>query len=125
MRQVFSIDSMRDFDLATLAETMASCRLKQKGKSCRKDECGRCATQARLSACMEQLPDCDVLRVQNMAQEIYSVREFQLGLDRPSVKETLGEWAEAVLVGMATFIGSLLVVGAGVLTMVLVLRIFG
>lgn len=112
MRQAFSIDSMRDMDLATLAETMASCHLRQRARSCGKDECGGCATHARLAACMEQLPDCDVLRVQNMAQEIYSVKEFQYGLDRPSAGEALKEWAEAGLAGAAAFIGGLLFAGA-------------
>ena len=125
MRQAFSIDSLMELDLSTLAETMASCRLKQKGRRCGKDDCGRCDTQARLSSCMEQLSDCDTLRVRNMAQEIYSAREFQLGLDRPSAKEAFGEWAEVALAGAAAFVGGLLFLGAGSLFMFCVIRIFG
>ena len=118
MKQVFSMETERDKDLMTLAETLVSCQLKRKSGSCRKSSCPTCQTYGELDLCMRQLPACDSLRVKHLAQELYSYREFQYGLDRMSPREVavevgrcaatvLGTIAGCIAIG-AAFIGTII-----------------
>lgn len=111
MKHVFSMDTERDKDLATLAETLVMCQLKRKSGACGEGACRVCQTCLELEQCMAQLPACDSLRVKNMAQELYGYREFQYGLDKPSGKKAaaaaalkaLGIAAAAVAIGALAF----------------------
>lgn len=104
MKHVFSMETEREKDLQTLAETIVLCQLKMKKGSCAPAACARCGTYHELERCMAELPACDSLRVKNMAQELYGLKEFQYGLNKPSLKESVREWLDAIGIGIIYFI---------------------
>ena len=112
MKHVFSMETEREKDLQTLAETIVSCQLKRKGRFCNSSRCADCPTLWELDACMKQLPACDSLRVKNLAQELYSLRAFQYGLDKPSARYILRETGKCILWAIAILA---VTVGAGAL----------
>lgn len=81
MRHVFSMETEREKDLQTLAETIVLCQLKREKGSCARSSCQACATYAELEMCLRELPACDNLRVKNMAQALYELKAFQYGHD--------------------------------------------
>lgn len=109
MRHVFSMETEREKDLRTLAETIVMCQLKRKRGSCSPSACGECGTYRDLERCMGELPACDTLRVKNMAQELYGLRKFQYGMDKPSFRESIREWKEALWAYVYTSVGALLI----------------
>lgn len=121
MRHAFSMDTGWEQDLQTIAETIVNCKLKQKTGSCRVEACQGCPTCGQLERCLGELSACDVLRVKNMAQELYEARAFQYGLDKPTLKESVKETMEAVGVGLLYFLGPFLfcfAIGAGALWLI-------
>ena len=112
MRHVFSMETEREKDLRTLAETIVMCQLKRSGGRCRESDCGRCATYHDLGRCMDELPACDALRVKNLAQELYGLRRFQYGMDKPSWDERLREWGECAWTVAYTLVGGALIIAA-------------
>ena len=91
MRNPFSMESPWGADLAAIAETIASCRLGKKMGKCRDEDCKSCSTRLELEACVGQLSACDSLRVKQMSQDFYAVKEFQHGADRMTFSEGLKE----------------------------------
>ena len=79
MRHVFSMETEREKDLQTLAETIVLCKLKLEQGGCVESSCKKCSTYAELEMCLRELPACDNLRVKNMAQELYELKRFQYG----------------------------------------------
>ena len=123
MRHVFSMETEREKDLQALAETIVNCQLRRKAKSCRDNDCGRCPTYAHLERCMAELPSCDTLRVRNMAQELYGLREFQYGLDTPSFREWLREAGKCAWTIAYTLVGCALIGAAFIAAVLLSLSI--
>ena len=99
MKHVFSMETEREKDLQTLAETIVNCQLRRKANACSDIDCGRCSTYEELARCMNELPACDSLRVRNMVQELYGYKEFQYGLDRRRAVDVAVDVARAVAVG--------------------------
>ena len=81
MRHVFSMETEREKDLQTLAETIVLCKLKLEQGGCVESGCKKCSTYAELEMCLRELPACDNLRVKNMAQGLYEQKRFQYGAD--------------------------------------------
>ena len=85
MRQVFSLETEREKDLQTLGMAVASCEFRKRRKICRAGECPSCRTGQELRTCMEQLPSCDSLRVEQLAMESYAMLEYRHGPAKPSL----------------------------------------
>lgn len=85
MRQVFSLETEREKDLQTLGTAVALCEFRKRRKICRAGECPSCRTGHELQACMEQLPSCDSLRVEQLAMESYAMLEYRHGPAKPSL----------------------------------------
>ena len=128
MRHAFSMDMGREQDLQTLAEAIVNCELKRKAGSCRAADCRSCATHGELERCLRELPACDHLRVKNMVQELYGLRAFQYGLDKPPLKDAVVETVKAVGVGLSYCVGGLLLCtacAAGIIWLISVLGNMG
>ncbi len=85
MRQVFSLETEREKDLQTLGMAVALCEFRKRRKECRGHDCPACKTGQELQVCMEQLPACDSLRVEQLAIDSYAMLEYRHGLAKPSL----------------------------------------
>ena len=101
MRQVFSLETEREKDLQTLGTAVALCEYRKRAKVCRKSECEACKTGQELRTCMEQLPACDSLRVEQLAMESYAMLEFGSPLAKPSIGQRALHAGATVLQGVA------------------------
>lgn len=107
MKHVFSMETDREKDLQTLADTMAFCEFKKDRGICGKGKCLGCATRSELESCLAQLPACDSLRVKQLGFQSYSALVFTYGAKR-SPGEAAAETAVTVVKSAGQAIGWLL-----------------
>lgn len=109
MKHVFSMETEREKDLQTLADTLAFCMYKKDRGICRDSKCENCATRSELESCMEQLPACDSLRVKQLGFQSYSALAFTYGAKR-SARDVAAGAAKTVLQLIGQTVGILLLV---------------
>lgn len=115
-KHAFSMWMDRGTDLSTLADTLASCSLRRDRGECGKEMCTLCPTKVRLMDCMEQLPACDRLFVENMARHQYGRMAYlggPLWRGAGAVLKDVGRTTAAVIGMIAGFVAvSIVLVGA-------------
>lgn len=119
-KQVFSFETDREKDLETLGLARAFCNLAVEYGSCNPLHCANCETGKCIEQCMNELPACDRLKVQQITMfKEYTWRARFGKRGKEAVKESIKDIGHGLAVGLGAILlgGIILAIPLGVLAL--------